>query len=258
MAATAAVAAAAQGGEVEYWGRLGDDSQGRELRAELAARGVQVHAASPPGTQTPTSAVLVADNGERLLAVHLGRLDDSVDGLPLSHVQQAQAVLVDFRWPAGARVLCEAAAKQGLPRVLDGEIGSPEVLRELMPLCDHVVFSAGGLAQFTQQRDVERALRQAASLASGVVGVTLGEQGSAFLIDGAIHRVPGFAVHTVDTNGAGDVFHGIYTLAIAQGLGVIEAARWAGAAAALKCRNGSGWSAVPGLTDVQQLLKDHP
>ena len=255
MAATAAVAAAALGGEVEYWGRLGDDAAGRELRAELQSCGVKVRSASPVGTQTPTSAVLVADNGERLLAVYPGRLDDSVAWLPLERVAQMQAVHADFRWPAGAERLFEAAARCELARVLDADVGDAAALRRLLPLCNHAVFSRAGLAQFSGTEEVERGLAHAATLSPGVVAVTLGEQGSAFLIDGDLHRLPAFAVTARDTNGAGDVFHGAYTLALARGDHALDAARFAAAAAALKCSNGSGWGAVPTLEDVRSLLK---
>jgi sulfofructose kinase len=258
MAATAAVAAAALGGQVEYWGRLGDDAQGRELRDELASCGVKVQAASPAGTQTPTSAVLVADNGERLLAVYPGRLDDSVAWLPLARVAEVQAVLADFRWPAGAERLLEAAQRARLPRVIDADMGDPAALRRLLPHCDHAVFSQRGLAELVGTDEVEGGLRRAALLTPGVAAVTLGERGSAYLVDGALHRVNAFAVSARDTNGAGDVFHGAYALALAQGERALDAARFASAAAALKCSNGSGWGAVPRLEDVQTLLKAEP
>lgn len=255
MAATAAVAAAALGGEVEYWGRLGDDAAGRELRAELESCGVKVQAASTSGTQTPTSAVLVAESGERVLAVYPGRLDDSAVWLPLDRVARTMAVLADFRWPTGATRLYEAAAAAGLPRVLDADVGEPAALARLLPLCNHAVFSTAGLAQFTGLDDASAALRQAATLTPGIVAVTQGEAGCLFLIEGREQRVSGFPVPVRDSNGAGDVFHGAYTLALARGEHVLDAARYASAAAALKCRNGSGWGAVPQHDDVQTLLK---
>ena len=255
MAATAAVAAAALGGQVEYWGRLGDDTVGRELRAEMQSCGVKVRVASPMGTQTPTSAVLVADNGERLLAVFRGQLDDSTAWLPLERVADMQAVHADFRWPAGAERLYEAAARHQLPRVLDADVGDAEALRRLLPLCNHAVFSQAGLAQLSGADDVAEGLARAAPLTPGVVAVTLGERGSAFLIDGHVQRVAASGVVARDTNGAGDVFHGAYTLALARGERALDAARFASAAAALKCSNGSGWGAMPTLADVQTLLK---
>lgn len=255
MAATAAVAAAALGGKVDYWGRLGDDDTGRELRFELQSHGVQVRAPSIPGTQTPAATVLVADNGERMLTVFPGRLDDSDDWLPLESLASVQAVHADFRWPRGARALYAAAAKRGIPRVLDADIGDPDAVRSLLPLVDHAIFSLPGLAQLAGDADIDAGLRKAASLTEGVVGVTLGEQGSVFLIDGVAHRVPAPKVVARDTNGAGDVFHGAYTLALAQGLSVIDASRFATIAAALKCRNGSGWEAVPDRAAVNEFSR---
>ena len=255
MAATAAIAAAALGGESHYWGRLGDDLTGVELRAEMEAHRVRVHASVLPGTQTPISAVLVAANGERTLAVFRGQLDDDAGWLPLGAVSSAQAVLADFRWPQGARALYQAARAAGIPCVLDADRGDADAVRTLLPLADHAIFSQSGLAELSGTDEVDAGLRHAAATAAGVVGVTLGEQGSAFLIDGALLRIPAPDIVARDTNGAGDVFHGVYTLALAQGEGVIAAGRIATVAAALKCRNGSGWDAVPDRAAVDDFLK---
>lgn len=257
MAATAAVAAAALGGTVQYWGRLGDDAQGRQLRASLQSYGVQVHAVGGADAQTPISAVLVADNGERTLAVYRGRLDEAADWLPLDELAAVQAVHADFRWPQGARALFAAAKARGIPRVFDADIGGAAAARELLPLASHTIFSQAGLAELAGHDRIDAGLRVAASRTDGVVAVTRGEHGSCFLIDGALHTVNAFDVAARDTNGAGDVFHGAYALALAEGAGAIDAAQFASAAAALKCRNGSGWSAIPDRAAVHQLLKAH-
>lgn len=258
MAASAAVAAAHLGAQVAWWGRLGDDAQGHALRAELQGHGVTVEASMRPGTQTPTSAVLVADNGERLLAVFRGRLDDSPDWLPLPCLAGVQAVLADFRWPRGAVALFDAARTRGLPRVLDADMGDPEAVRALLPRVQHAVFSEAGLAEAAGTDAVEPALERMNALGPAVVGVTLGERGSVFRVDGRVHRVPAVPVRARDTNGAGDVFHGAYSLALAEGQGVLDAARFASTAAALKCSNGTGWAAAPDRSSVIQLMKDTP
>jgi len=257
MAATAAVAAAALGGTVSYWGRLGDDATGRELGADLESHGVRVRCNAVPGTQTPISAVLVADDGERMLTVYPGRLDESADWLPLRELAGVQAVHADFRWLSGATALFAAAAQRGIARVLDADAGDPQAVRALLPLADHAIVSQSGLAELSGHSDVEAGLRALAPHAPGVVAATLGAQGSVFLVDGALHRIPAPAVAATDTNGAGDVFHGAYALALAEGKDVIAAARFASVAAALKCRNGSGWKAAPARAEVETLLKEY-
>jgi sugar/nucleoside kinase (ribokinase family) len=63
-----------------------------------------------------------------------------------------------------------------------------------------------------------------------------------------------FAVHTVDTLGAGDVFRGAFTLATTGGQDLREALRFASAAAALKCTRFGGAFAAPQRAEVEQLL----
>jgi sulfofructose kinase len=66
---------------------------------------------------------------------------------------------------------------------------------------------------------------------------------------------PAFPVATVDTLGAGDVFHGAYTLALAEGRLIGEAIRFAAAAAAIKCSRPGGRSGAPNRQEVETLLK---
>ena len=256
MAATAAVASARLGGQVAFWGRLGDDAAGADLVAALRAHGVDADAVQRrAGSRSPVSAVLVGPTGERMLAVYRGQLEAAADWLPLERLAATQAVLVDFRWLEGAERLLTAARARGVPSVLDADVGDAAALARLVPLADHVVFSQLGLAEFTGEVDPAQGLRKAAAAAPGLMAVTLGEQGSLFLMNGALQALPAFGVRAVDTNGAGDVFHGAYTLALAEGRAPLAAARFAAAAAALKCAAGGGWDSVPGRTSVDELLK---
>ena len=110
------------------------------------------------------------------------------------------------------------------------------------------------LRELSGRDDPEAGLQATAALTPGVVAVTLGERGSLFVVAGVLHHLPAPAVVARDTNGAGDVFHGAYTLAVAEGRGALEAARFATAAAALKCRNGIGWSAIPDRAAVDRFV----
>jgi sugar/nucleoside kinase (ribokinase family) len=72
-------------------------------------------------------------------------------------------------------------------------------------------------------------------LVRGVVGVTLGAEGLLWLEGDREHRAAAPRVSAIDTLAAGDVFHGAFALAIGEGNTVVGAARFANAAAALKC-----------------------
>lgn len=256
MAANAAVTIAALGGRAELWSRLGDDAAGQWLLAELEKRGVATDGVRMiAGGATACSAIMVDGSGERMLSVFRGRgLDADPSWLPLDRLDRVAAVMADNRWREGALALFDAAGKRGIPRILDGDVGEPEALAALAGRADHVIFSAGGLAQFTGIEG-DDGLRRATKKVRGVVGVTRGAEGFAWLENGAVRHASGFRIDARDTTGAGDAFHAAYALAIARGETVAQAAHFANAAAALKCAKGNGWDGLPMADEVETLMK---
>ena len=255
MAANASVAIAALGGHASWCGRLGDDPSGLTVRGMLERLGVDLSGATiATGAQTAVAGIHMDPSGERMLAVFPGAgLPDDAP-IPPSLVDGADAVLGDPRWADGSARLFQAAAARGIPRVFDADTAPPDILRRLVPLADHVVFSERGLRDFTGIGDAREALRFVAARVEAVLGVTLGEAGSLWWLDGAVHALPAPVVEAVDTTGCGDVFHGGYALALAEGATVREAARFATAAASLKAADGNGWDGMPKRAAVDALL----
>lgn len=255
MTATAAIAIAALGGGVAWCGRLGDDAAGASLLAELRQRGVETAGITiAPGGRTPSSGVLVDAEGERILAVFPGAGLPEDAPIPPELTARARAVLGDPRWVGGAERLFAQAAARGLPRVLDADIAPRETLRRLAGQADHVIFSQRGLVDFCGTDDPRRGLAMAGALLRGTVAVTLGAAGSLWWRDGAAHPLAAPRIAARDTTGCGDVFHGAYALALAEGAGVEGAARFATATAALKAERGNGWAGMPYRAAVEALL----
>jgi sulfofructose kinase len=140
--------------------------------------------------------------------------------------------------------------------VLDVDLNADPRSTQLLPLVDHAVFSQAALARLSASDDPIEGLRWARANTRPTchVGVTLGEQGYAWLEDRHARHLAAHAVGVVDTLGAGDVFHGAYALGLAEGHGVAAAARFANAAAAIKCSRPSGRRGVPTRADVDALL----
>ncbi|MFC0407243.1 PfkB family carbohydrate kinase [Roseomonas elaeocarpi] len=260
MAATAAVAVAALGGRAAWHGRLGDDAAGDTVLGLLQRYGVDpAGAVRAPGSRTAVSGILVDDAGERMLAVFRGSGLPNEPRFSESWLDGAGAVLSDPRWTEGAAQLFRLAAARGLPRVLDADTAAVTEIRILAPLADHVVFSQRGLAEFSGVAEPGDGLRVAAERlwcpgARTVLAVTLGERGSLWWQDGETAALPAPRVAVRDTNGCGDVFHGAYALALAEGRDVPAAARFATAAAALKAARGGGWGGMPDRAAVDELL----
>ncbi|WP_426954777.1 PfkB family carbohydrate kinase [Muricoccus radiodurans] len=255
-AATASVAIARLGGEARFAGRVGEDPDGARIAEELARFGVDVaQLAHLPGARSGTSSVGVDPAGERLIlnfpGVGLHVPPDWVEWD--AALAGCGCVLADMGWPlAAARAFAEAAAR-GVPTLLDADLNPNPEAAALVPLADHAVFSEPGLAALTGIGDPAAALRSLALRATA--GVTLGPRGYLWRDADGMHEAPGFPVDAVDTLGAGDCFHGALALAIAEGLPMDRAARFANAAAALKCTRPGGRLGLPARAEVEALLR---
>jgi len=260
MAANASVAVARLGGGVAYWGRLGDDQLGDRILAQLAAEGVDVSGVRRiPGCVSPSAAILVDDQGERLVcAFNDPRLDADPGWLPRDRVRTFSAVLADVRWPAGAAVVLDAARAAGRPAVLDGDVGPETALLDLARRASHAAFSEPGLARAAGTTAPGAGLRRIAAEVTGVVGVTLGPDGFLWLDGDRERRVPTPSIVAVDTLAAGDVWHGAFTLGLAEALDVEAAARFANAAAAIKCTRFGGRLGAPTRPEVLAFLARQP
>ena len=71
-------------------------------------------------------------------------------------------------------------------------------------------------------------------------------------------HVPAFPVRTVDTTGAGDVFHGAFLARWLETEDVMECLRFASAVAALKCLKPGGRSGIPTRHEAEAFLAAHP
>ena len=262
IAGTAAVAVAALGARALFCGAVGDDHAGQFLQAELAGLGVDLAGMQvAPGARTPSASVMVDAHGERCLVVDRGTVSPGPPGPAL--LAQAGAVLVDHRFPGAAAQLLRTLqtlqmSPPHLPSVLDAEGGDARDLRRLAALATHPVFSRNGLHVATGMDDAEAGLRAVDAPRAAAVGVTLGARGSLWRIAGRLHHVAAPQVHVRDTTGCGDVFHGAFALALAEGMPPLRAARLASSAAALKARDGRGWRGMPGRAAADALVQPGP
>lgn len=260
MAANAAAAIARLGGDAHFWGPAGDDALADAMANELAAFGVDVRGLHRvPDSRSSHSAILVDEHGERLIIGVRGVVLTADDAwLPIAAMDSADAVLADVRWPIGAKRALLAARERNVPSVLDADVADRAVLHQLVALADYVVFSEPGLEAFAGHR-AARGLADALGRHTRVAAVTRGAQGVDW-VDAAMRtrteHLPAMRIaRAVDTTGAGDVFHGAFTLAIAERSTPVEALRFASVAAALKCER-EGARSVPTRAEVEHALKE--
>lgn len=256
MAANAAAAIARLGGKCELWSRVGEDDAGVRIRTGLKAYGVDArHVQMFEEGRSSTSAIIVDGAGERLI---VGNRDTNMPSgtswLPMERVADAAAVLADVRWLEGVRTLFGRARAARVPTVLDADLGAREALAEILSLTDYAIFSEAALRDYAPKLTPEAALERVLTLGVRHAGVTRGAGGYLWTDGAGFHEMPAFHVDAVDTTGAGDAFHGAFTLALTEGKPIAECARFACAVAAMKCTRLGSRAGLPKRKQVEAFL----
>ncbi len=235
-AANAARAVAALGHRAVLLTAVGGEL-GEFARARLHP--VEVHSVGASGPALSMVAVRERD-GERTV-ISRNAAEFAVAGLDVDAavdpalVEAADVVLVDGHLGPLALRAARHAKRAGVPVVLDAGSWKP-VLDDLLPLVDVAACSAAFELSESEvhARGVPLVIRT-----HGPRPVTWSRGGAT-----GSQQVP--VVRTRDTNGAGDVWHGALAVAVARGLAVDDAVRWANEVAAVRVRH-TAWDWVEEL-----------
>ena len=126
----------------------------------------------------------------------------------------------------------------------------------VLPNVDYLVASSEFPARWTHQTDPFRALAMIQEeYGMRVAAMTLGADGALALVDGRFLYSPGFVVDSIDTTGAGDVFHGAFCYAVIESMPVGEALEFSNAMAALNCTALGARGHIASLPEAQALMR---
>jgi len=259
IVATALVACARLGLKARYIGKIGGDFWSRASLKTLTREGIDVRYVIRDKTSPGHVSLVLADRatGQRTLffrrppayairpeevtreAVTSGRLLH-VDGI------DAAAALRAVQWAHDA----------GMRVTMDGERIVPGI-EQVWPQVDLLVCNPRFVRGMTGHAAVEDGLRELADRGPSRVAVTLAEKGVLGLESGRWVRIPGFRIEPVDTNGAGDVFHGACAVGESRDWPLAWTLTFANAVAAMKCRFLGGRRGIPRLPEVAAFLTAH-
>ena len=253
-AANAAVAIARLGGKATLAACLGDDALGDLILSDLQREGVETKSIQrTQNGRSSFSSVFVDRSGERQIMNFRG------DGLAPHDVSSAQdfkadAVLVDTRWSEGALAALTRAKALSIPGVLDAEA---PIKMSLLNAASHIAFSRQGLLSLSDAKTLPQALTEVTSELESWACVTDGRAGVFDTDNGQIAHIPAFEVPITDTLGAGDIWHGAFTLALGEGMDAPKAIEFANAAAALKCMQFGGRKGCPDRQMTETFMKEN-
>ncbi len=256
--ATACSLCARYGLKTRYVGRVGDDENGDFALKELAAESMDCLIEVVPMASSHFSLIIVdrPTGGRTILWERDPRLLYAEGELNPKGLLEGQIMHLDGNDVTASIQAATWARESGMLVFLDVDKVQDNV-DQLLSLVDFAIPSVEFVKRFSGKEDWREGLRIVKKYCPGLVIVTLGEKGSAVLWKNDIHEFKAFSIKTVDSTGAGDVFHGAFIFGMLQGWSLGRCMRFSNAAGGLACTRLGARSAIPTVDEVMALEKTY-
>lgn len=256
---TGLVAAAKLGASAAYIGALAKDSGGEFLLSDMKRFGMSADFVDMvEGKSSFASYILLnRESASRTCVFNKNNLPDfSLDEKKTLAVKNAQILMVDGNELENA-VEGATIANENNTKVLYDAGGLYDGVEKLLPLCDILIPSEEFAIGHTEKIDAEDAAKALYKKYSPeVVVITQGKRGGIIYDGKEIKAYPSFKVDAIDTNGAGDVFHGAFAFAVTKGYSYYDCCVFSSAVSALKCTRLGARDAVPSYEETINFLKE--
>lgn len=258
--ATALVAAGRLGVSAGMIANLGDDAIGDRIFDEFTRLGICTRGITRIEGGRSSSSIVMVDpkKGTRTKFPYK-------DGLPpiafdegcRELLRHAKILHLDGTNYENAWQAACLAREYGVTVSLDGcsMQADNEKNRRLAAMADLLIMNAKYPYRVSGQATLEKAMESMASLGAKAVISTAGKDGCFSWEDGALRHYPAYPVEAKDTTGAGDVFHGGFLAAYLEGRPLGACIRFAGAVAALKCRQFGGRAGIPSREEAEFFIR---
>ncbi|MER8496430.1 ribokinase [Mesorhizobium sp. M1312] len=259
--ANQALAAARAGAKVHMVGAVGKDNFATEALALLRDGKIDLSGVGETFASTGTALIMVADDGENVIAVVPGANDSVVTGdLSKAFMKKGDVVLLQQEIPLQTvEAALDAARAAGAVAVLNTAPFRGEAAA-FLGKADYVVaneteFDLYGEALSLSGRDRPARMRDYAGKTGRTIVVTLGVDGVLAATPADHLMVPALKITPVDTVGAGDTFCGYFAAGLSSGLPLDQALARAAAAGSLACLKPGAQPAIPLAKEVDAALQ---
>jgi sulfofructose kinase len=261
QAATTMVGLQRLGLRTAYAGRFGSDEEGQFGLRSVKDEGVNIEFAEViEGARNQIAFIIVdARNGERTIIWDRDeRVSYTADEAPVALASSGRVLHLDAHDPPACARMAHAARAAGT--IVTADIDNIyEGLPELLPLIDVLIGSREFPHRLTGIAPERASLVELkARYGCGIVGMTKGARGATIYCEGQFIEAPAYEVPggCRDTTGSGDAFHAGFLYGLLRGEDVETSLRLANAVAALKCRSLGARTALPGVNELNQFLRN--
>lgn len=221
----------------EMIGAFADDDAAESILSELERYGVDTeNTVTASDTASFVSYIILSEkDGSRTCVFDRGTVPDDPEAISYGAIDGATVLHLDGNYIKCAIRAAEYAKTRGVKVSLDAG-GLYDGIEELLPLVDILIPSAEfamGITKKDNPKDALIAMQEKYS--PEILVVTDGARGGYYYENGIAHHYDSVKIKAVDTNGAGDTFHGAFVAAYCNGMSLAECCKFAGAVAAYKC-----------------------
>lgn len=265
----AAIAASRQGVSVGYLTGLGDDAYGRMFRDLWSEEKVD-HTHVKTDSEAPTAVYFVThdSNGHHFSFFRKGSAAsrykpadlplDTLRSARILHLSGISLAISDTACDAGFAAM-EAARAAGVQVSFDTNLRlklwpktrARAVMMEAIRLTDICLPSFDDIVAMGGPDEPNAVIDQMLGLGCRIVALKMGSQGAIVADSTRRIAVPPHPCRPVDATGAGDCFGGAFLARLVRGDDMVEAARYAGTAAALSTE---GYGAVAPIPHAARVI----
>ena len=242
------------GGDVEFYGAIGDDDNGKRVKAFLDTIGVNNHLKISQKNTGIASITINTQSAENSIIIVAGaNMDIWPEDIDKIDFSKYSYLLLQLENPVDTVIYAMKKAKEAGLTVILNPAPYHSLPSEAFPLIDFFIPNEHELEDFTKEQSGSLEDKCAYLLKQGVkrIIVTLGENGSYYCDEKQSFYKHALRVNAIDTTGAGDTYCGAFVTALSNGKSISEALDFASTASSLTVTKKGAIASLPHLEDLK-------
>ncbi len=245
--------------DVSIAGMVGDDDYGRKIQKEFSLNRVKTnHLVLNENIDTSHSIVLSNQaTGTRTIIMYVPKHEHMPDFTPDF---APDIILLDGQeYEASKKLLKDYP---NAISIIDADRDKKEII-ELATKVNYLVCSkafaekvTGIKMDFNYKQSLVDVYNKMEIMFKNLIVITLEADGCLYKHQGQLKIMPSIKVKTVDSTGAGDIFHGAFAYGVAQGFDYEKVLKFANIAGALSVTRMGGYKSIPTLEEVQEVYDE--
>lgn len=210
-----------------FAGVIGNDEFGKKIIAEFKDANVNLKYLDIRNNYNTTTSIIINNkqNGSRTVLAY------KPSNVKLNNInEQFDIILVDGQEYEASYNLIKS--NKNAISIIDAGRYTEEIIN-LAYICDYIICSFDFASKITGTSEYNTMYKKMENMFKGIIIVTLEEKGTLVKINNKIQIIPSIKVKQIDSNGAGDIYHGAFIYGLIQKWPLEEIIKFSNIAGAL-------------------------